>query len=224
MSDVPAHTAADDYPGIGHARLREIIGEPMRFIAEKKEPVLGEFLVRFIAHSTFFCLATTDAESNLDISPKGDPPGSVKVLDPWTLALPERPGNRLADSFENILRNPSVALLFFVPGMRETLRVNGRATVSDDPALLRQLSAGGKPALLATVVRVEEAFTQCGKALIRAHLWEGDDRGLTEALTLGGGFYNLMIAQEAAKMADALGGSVGSIREIAEADYRTNLV
>ncbi|MER7049106.1 MSMEG_1061 family FMN-dependent PPOX-type flavoprotein [Streptomyces jumonjinensis] len=216
-------TAADDYRPIAMDRVREIIGHPPPFIAAKKESHLGEFIIRFIAHSTFFCLATADDAGHLDISPKGDPPGAVRVLDPWTLALPDRPGNKLADTFENLTRNPAVGLVFLVPGLREVVRVNGDAFISDDPELLHMLSADGRPAVLATVVRVREVFSQCGKAVIRSRLWEGDPRHLAEAVLLGGGFYTMHIAENAAKMADSLGDQLGELTTIAENQYRNNL-
>lgn len=222
VETVPARTAADGYRPVDLARVREIIGFPSRFIAEKKQSSIGEFTARFIAHSTFFCLATTDGAGRLDNSPKGDPPGSVRVLDPWTLAIPDRPGNKLADTFENISRDPAVGLVFLVPGVREVVRVNGDAFLTDDPELLEMLSAEGKPAVLATVVRVREVFSQCGKAVVRSKLWEGDQRGLAEAVTLGGETATMMVA-ESAKMAESLGDHVGELGARLEHAYQHDL-
>ncbi len=219
----PEHTAADAFTPIGMARVREILGEPEPFIAEKKEPFIGDFMRRFIAHSTFFCLATVDDTGAVDASPKGDPPGSVRVLDPWTLAVPDRPGNRTADTFENITRSPGVGMVFFVPGVRETVRVNGDAFVTDDPDLLRRLGAEGKPAVLATIVKVREAFFQCGKAVIRARLWEDDPRGLANSLTPTSDFYAQVTAQMAEKMAAKLGEGLGSLGTIVQHHYDTGL-
>ncbi|WP_116201589.1 MSMEG_1061 family FMN-dependent PPOX-type flavoprotein [Amycolatopsis circi] len=217
-------TAADAYPPITMARIREIIGFPDQFIAEKKEPQLGEFAMRFIAHSPFFCVATFGADGLMDVAPKGDPPGSVRILDPWTLAIPDRPGNKLADTFENLTANPSIGLVFFVPGLREVMRVNGDAFVTDDPELLSMLSADSKPAVLATIVRVREVFGQCGKAVIRAKLWETDTRGLAEAATLGGDFYTLSIAEQAQKMNNSLGDLVsGALYDVIDDKYRNEL-
>ncbi|MER8186052.1 MSMEG_1061 family FMN-dependent PPOX-type flavoprotein [Kitasatospora sp. NPDC094015] len=216
-------TAADDYRPVSMERVREIIGYPAPFIADKKEPRIGEFAARFIAHSPFFCLATTDEGGNLDVSPRGDPPGAVRVLDPWTLAIPDRPGNKFADTFENLSRNPGVGLVFLVPGLREVVRVNGSAFICDDPGLLDMLAADAKPAVLAIVVRVQEVFAQCGKALIRSRLWEGDPRGLAETVLLGGDFYTMSVAENAAKMADALGDQLDELTAIAEHHYRTTL-
>lgn len=216
-------TAADSYSPVSMERIREIVGHPERFIAEKKEPKLGEFSARFIAHSPFFCMATVGADGQLDTSPRGDPPGSVRILDPWTLAIPDRPGNKLADSHENITKHPAVGLVFFVPGIREVIRVNGDAFVTDDPELLGMLSADGKPAVLATIVRIREVFGQCGKAVIRAKLWEGDSRGLAEAVTLGGDFYTLSITESAAKMAEKLGDLAGSLHAVIDDHYQNEL-
>lgn len=216
-------TAADRYRPIDLARVREVIGHPMPFIAAKKEPAIGEFAMRFIAHSTFFCVSTADENGQLDNSPRGDPPGSVRVLDPWTLAVPDRPGNKIADSFTNITRNPAVGLVFFVPGVREVIRVNGDAFVTDDPELLDMLGAEGKPALLATVVRVREVYSQCGKAVIRGKLWDGDQRHLAEACAAGGDIGNLMVAEQAGKMAAALGSHLTQLGSMLEHDYQHGL-
>ncbi|NLU70592.1 MSMEG_1061 family FMN-dependent PPOX-type flavoprotein [Streptomyces sp. HNM0574] len=216
-------TAADAYTPVTMRRIREIVGHPPRFIAEKKDSRLGEFSARFIAHSPFFCMATVGADGQLDTSPRGDPPGSVRVLDPWTLALPDRPGNKLADSFENLTRNPAVGLVFFVPGVREVIRVNGDAFVTDDPELLDMLGADGKPAVLATIVRVREVFGQCGKAVIRAALWNTETHDLARAALADGDFYTLTIAENAARMADALGPLADNLHETVDDHYRHGL-
>lgn len=219
----PSRTAADGFRAIDMARVREVIGYPTPFIAEKKEPCLGELATRFIAHSTFFCVATADDAGRLDTSPKGDPPGAVRVLDPWTLAIPDRPGNKSADTFENISRNPAVGLVFFVPGVRECIRVNGDAFITDDPELLDRLGAEGKPAVLAVVVRVREVFGQCGKAVIRAKLWDGGHRGLADAVTLGGDFGTMVVAEHPVKTSSCLGDQVGNLQGLLEDAYRDHL-
>ncbi|WP_031464230.1 MSMEG_1061 family FMN-dependent PPOX-type flavoprotein [Sciscionella sediminilitoris] len=219
----PARTAADDYEPIDLDRIREIIGKPEQFILEKKEPRLGEFDMRFIAHSTFFVLASGNELGHLDTSPKGDPPGSVKVLDPWTLAIPDRPGNKLADTFENVTRSPGVGMVFLVPGVRETVRVNGDAFITEDPELLDRLGAEGKPAVLATIVRIREVFSQCGKAVIRAKLWQGDDRGLGEAVTNGSSFATMATAQDAGKFNRSLGNQAGGLGAVLEEHYEHGL-
>jgi PPOX class probable FMN-dependent enzyme len=214
-------TAADEYQPIDMARIREIVGYPAAFIADKKTDHITEFAHRFIGHSTFFVLASVGADGGVDASPKGDPPGSVRVLDPWTIAIPDRPGNRGIDTFTNLVDRPGVGLIMLVPGMTETLRVNGDAFVTDDPDLLGQLSAGGKPALLATVVRVREVYFQCGKALIRSHLWD-PNLALADALLTGGDYYQLAIADMGRKLA-AAGLSPDTLADLAAHEYRTKL-
>jgi PPOX class probable FMN-dependent enzyme len=129
----------------------------------------------FITHSPFLVLATAGADGTVDASPRGDAPGFVQVLDDRTLVLPDRGGNNRLDSMGNIVANPNVGLLFFVPGIGETLRVNGRARVVTDAELLTRLAVQGK-APTAIVVEVEQAYLHCAKALIRSRLWEEDYR------------------------------------------------
>ena len=127
----------------------------------------------FIARSPFLCLGTSSA-AGADVTPRGDAPGFVQVLDEHTLLLPDWPGNNRLDTLGNVLENPAVALLFFVPGMQETLRVNGRAEVSIDPALIARWDVGGRHPRSVLKVTVDEAFMHCGKALIRSRLWAPD--------------------------------------------------
>jgi PPOX class probable FMN-dependent enzyme len=152
--------------------LREMYGAVHPLAAEKVMARLDRHCRAFIELSPFLVLGTADEQGNQDVSPRGDPPGFVRVLDDRTLAIPDRPGNRRVDSLGNIVRHPKVALLFMVPGMQETLRVNGRARLSIDPELLKSLAVNGRPAVSALVVEVEEAFLHCGKAVIRSHLWD----------------------------------------------------
>ncbi|MFG1498212.1 MSMEG_1061 family FMN-dependent PPOX-type flavoprotein [Saccharospirillum sp. HFRX-1] len=152
--------------------LRDVIAPPSSAVPDKVEALLTEQFSQFIARSPFALVATCDAQMQVDVSPKGDAPGFVRVLDDHTLVIPERKGNRLAFGFHNILQTGSISLIFMIPGTRETLRVNGRAHLNRDPDLLAELAADGKAALLATVVKVEEAFFHCGKALVRSGLWQ----------------------------------------------------
>ncbi len=117
-------------------------------------------------------VATADDAHHCDVSPRGDPAGFVRILDDRTLLLPERPGNRLADSLRNIVANPHVGLLFVVPGVGDSFRVNGRATLTTDRALLAPSAVEGKPPVLGILVDVEEAYTQCSKAFLRSQLWD----------------------------------------------------
>ena len=132
---------------------------------------LDQYARRYIGLSPFCCLATSDAKGRADVTPRGDKPGFVRVLDDNTLLIPDRPGNRIADTLTNLLADPRIALLFLIPGVGDSFRVNGRATVVDDAELLESSAVDGKPPRLGIVVEIEEAYTQCSKALIRSDLW-----------------------------------------------------
>lgn len=152
--------------------LRAIVGEPMQGLDLKNQAELDEYAVDFIARSPFLILSSADESGNLDASPKGDGAGFVLVEDGRTLVIPDRPGNKLAYGHLNILANPKVGVIFLVPGTPETLRVNGTAELTRDPALLERLAARGKPAVLAIRVHVDECFFHCAKAFIRSGLWK----------------------------------------------------
>jgi uncharacterized protein len=154
------------------AALRELVGEPLETTRAKIIDRLTPHTRRFVELAPFACLATSDALGTCDVSPRGDPPGFVRILDDRTLLVPERPGNRLADTLRNILENPRVALLFVIPGVGETFRVNGRATLVTDAALLAPSAIEGKPPKLGIVVDIEAAYTQCPKAFLRSQLWD----------------------------------------------------
>jgi uncharacterized protein len=155
------------------AQLRALIGgEPAALTCAKISKRLNPMTRLFVERSPFVCIATSDAAGHCDLSPRGDPAGFVRILDDRTLLMPERPGNRLADSLRNMLANPHIGLLFVVPGVTDTLRVNGRATITSDPALLAPCAVEGKVPLLGILVDIDEAYTQCSKALLRSQLWE----------------------------------------------------
>lgn len=158
------------------ASLREVMGRPDRLAIDKVLQRLDRHCRRFIELSPFLCLGTSDADGRADVSPRGDPPGFVKVLDDRTLLIPERPGNRRVDSMSNLLANPSVGLIFFVPGIDETLRLNGRASLVDAPEPLAELAVNGKVPKLAIRVDVDEVFFHCAKALRRSRLWDPETR------------------------------------------------
>jgi PPOX class probable FMN-dependent enzyme len=153
--------------------LRRHYGEPMERARLKILRRLDAHCQRFISLSPFVCLGTS-GEGGADVSPRGDRPGFVHVLDEVTLALPDWPGNNRLDSFLNIVANPRVGLLFLIPGVDETLRVNGRAVVTTDPEVLGRWEVNGKRPRSALMITVDEAFLHCGKALIRARLWHDD--------------------------------------------------
>ena len=125
----------------------------------------------FIRRSPFLCIGTQGVEGKSDVSPRGDPPGFVNILDDRTLAIPDRPGNNRLDTLVNLLTNPEIGLLFIIPGFDDTLRVSGRATLVKDPELLRSMAVNGRTPCLAIVVKVDEVFLHCAKAFRRSHLW-----------------------------------------------------
>jgi PPOX class probable FMN-dependent enzyme len=154
------------------AELRALVGEPHELARKKQIDHLDVHCASFIAHAPFVLIATADAAGHCDVSPKGDAPGFVQVLDDHRLVIPDRPGNKRFDGMRNILENPHIGLLFLVPGRGETLRVNGRAALVRDPDLLARMEVMGKRPLLAIGVEVEEAFLHCAKAFKRSGLWE----------------------------------------------------
>ena len=157
------------------AQLRAILGTPSEVAKNKTIHLLDEHCRKFIANSPFLTIASANANGQVDVSPKGDPAGFVKVLDEKTLAIPERLGNKRADSFVNILAQPGVGLLFMIPGITETLRVNGKAQIVTDLAIREQLAHKNKLPQLVLIVHVEEVFMHCSKCMIRSKLWTNVD-------------------------------------------------
>ncbi|MBB6549584.1 MSMEG_1061 family FMN-dependent PPOX-type flavoprotein [Nonomuraea rubra] len=162
------------------------LGEPGAMAVHKIEDRLDEHTRRFIAHSPFLAMSTADAAGRADCSPRGDYPGFVKVLGERLLAIPDRPGNKLADSFRNLAENSGIGLLFLVPGSRETLRVNGRAYATDEPDVLARMQTEAREPELAIVVDVEEVYFHCGRALIRSRLWDPASQALAGELPTPG--------------------------------------
>jgi PPOX class probable FMN-dependent enzyme len=153
------------------ADLREIVGGPTGVVASKITDHLNDLTRQFIERSPFVCVATARHDGGLDVSPRGDPTGFVRILDERTLLIPDRPGNRIADTLTNLLSDDRIALLFLIPGVNDTFRVNGRGVIVDDPELLAGSEVEGKLPKLGIVVTIEEAYTQCPKALLRSDLW-----------------------------------------------------
>ena len=162
--------------------LAALIGTPSEFSLRKELKTLDEHMRRFITHSPFAIISTHSADGRCDASPRGDAPGFVFVVDDRTLLIPDRFGNKRADSFRNILETGRIGLLFLVPGFNETLRVNGRAVLIRDEAWLTPLTAQGKRPLVAVAVEVEECFLQCAKALLRSKLWDLHERPNLQSL------------------------------------------
>jgi PPOX class probable FMN-dependent enzyme len=152
--------------------LRALVGEPSEIAVKKQVATIDVHCREFIGRSPFVLLATSDAAGRCDVSPKGDGPGFVLVLDDRHLVIPDRPGNRRLDGMRNLVANPHVGLIFLIPGKEETLRVNGQAWIVRDEALLERMAFAGKRPQLAIGVQVEECFMHCAKAFKRSKLWD----------------------------------------------------
>jgi uncharacterized protein len=153
--------------------LVELLGTPGERAATKGRPALLQVDRDWLAASPFCVMATSDADGNCDASPKGDPPGQlVHVVDDRTIAIAERPGNRRADGYKNILANPHVGLNFFIPGRGDTLRVNGRARLVSDAPFFDEMVVKGHRPVLAVVVEIDDVFFHCAKAFLRSGLWK----------------------------------------------------
>lgn len=167
-----AESASDSHVVADPMELNTILGEAPDFVRNKLSDRLDDPTKAFIALSPLILVATSDGLGRLDVSPKGDAPGFVHIVDSTGLLIPERKGNNLAFGPRNIIETGRIGLIFVVPGQRETLRVNGTASLTTDPELLDRLQARGRPALLCTRVQIEECFFHCGKALIRSNAWQ----------------------------------------------------
>ncbi len=195
-------------------QVRAVVGEESPVTRTKIFPALDATATDFIAHAPILLLATADADGRPEVSPKGDGPGFVLVDDERTLLIPDRKGNRLVFGLQNILANPTVALIFLVPGTEETLRVQGTAELTIDPVILQRLTARGQPALLAIRVRVTHCFFHCAKAFKRSALWSPDSWPANLRVSFG------------KMLAPKLGGGTelaASIDQMIEEDYETNL-
>ena len=157
---------------VSEQELRTLVGTPGEIAIAKQIPALDEHCRTLIAHSPYVLLSTSDASGRCDVSPKGDAPGFVRVIDDAHLVIPDRPGNKRLDGMRNILANPHVGLLFLIPNRHETLRVNGRACILRDEQLLQSMAVEGRRPQLGIGVSVQEVFIHCGKASFRSHLWD----------------------------------------------------
>lgn len=170
------------------AQLRELIGgRPADNVVAKLADRLTDATRRFIEASPFVCVATAAADGGgLDVSPKGDPAGFVRILDERTLLIPDRPGNKLADTFCNLLSDNRIALLFLIPGVGDTFRINGRAIITDDAELLEPCAVRDRVPRVGILVTIEQAYTHCSKAMIRSDLWNPDKHLQRSALPSSG--------------------------------------
>jgi uncharacterized protein len=166
--------------------LREVIGNPTETVLSKLSDHLNRLTRQFIERSPYVCVATVAPDGGLDVSPRGDPAGFVRILDDRTLLIPDRPGNRIADALTNLLADPRIALLFLIPGVGDTFRVNGRASITDDAELLAPSAVEGRPPKLGVLITIEQAYTQCSKASIRSDVWNPEKHIERSALPSSG--------------------------------------
>jgi uncharacterized protein len=170
------------HPVTSASEIREILGQPFPSQVAKIIDHIDQHCRAWIERCPFIVVSSISAAGAIDTSPKGDPAGFVKVLDPHTLAIPDRLGNFRGDTFLNVLENPSIGIVFIIPKRREVVRVSGTAKVARDPELLKQMAVSGKVPDLALIVRVKEAFFHCGKSMIRSGMWEPEKWGSIEGL------------------------------------------
>lgn len=156
-------------------QLRELIAPPRPAQETKVLSALDVHCRRWIERSPFVVIASSDTQGRLDLSPKGDPAGFVKILDDRTIAIPDRPGNRRLDTLQNVLENPQVSVMFMVPGRGEVVRLSGTAQIVNDPDLLTTMVVADRAPILALVVTLDEVMFHCGKSVIRSRLWSPDD-------------------------------------------------
>jgi uncharacterized protein len=152
--------------------LRDVVPTPLAAAAGKTRKKLHELDTQWLAASPFCLIATSAADGTCDVSPKGDPAGFTTILDDTTIAIPERAGNRRVDGFTNILTNPHVGLIYFIPGRGDTLRINGRARIVKDAPFFDEMVVKGNRPQLALLVEIEEIFHHCSKAFLRSKLWK----------------------------------------------------
>lgn len=155
--------------------LRKIVPSPSHWVSGKVTDRIDPLAERFIAAASLAFISSCRSDGILDITPRGDPAGFVHVLEDRLLAIPDRPGNKRMDTFENLFSNPNVGLIFIIPGHRDTLRVSGKGAVVQDAELGQRLAVNGRPAQLVLLVRVERVLCHCSKAFIRGKVWEAED-------------------------------------------------
>lgn len=200
--------------------LRRLFAEVHELAAKKALPALDRHARDYIARSPFLCIATSGQGGRADVSPRGDQPGFVQVLDDRSIAIPDRPGNNRLDTMENILVNPNVGLIFMIPGFEDTLRINGKATITADPAILERAAVDRKQPKVAIRVAVEESFFHCAKAFRRSRLWQADaqvERTVMPTLA------RMILEQTAAAEAPPREEEVVACDVAIEQDYKTQL-
>ena len=198
-------------------KLRAKFGEVHPLAITKSRPAIDKYSRQFIAMSPFLVISTADAEGKADLSPRGDPPGFVHIVDDNRVLIPDRPGNNRLDTMSNIVANPNIGCLFFIPGFEDTLRLNGKAAITEDAVLLRHCVVNGKVPVAGILITVEEVFMHCAKALKRSKLWTGE---YTQNRAQMPSIARIILEQTEAGADE---GQASSIDESVEADYKTGL-
>jgi PPOX class probable FMN-dependent enzyme len=202
------------------AKLRDIMGETMDIAVEKNRPKLDKHCCEFISRSPFLCIGTSDTNGNADVSPRGDAPGFVQILNDRTIFIPDRPGNNRLDTMTNIVENPNVGLLFIIPGYNDTLRVNGMAKIVNDEALMTNSEIKGRIPKVGILIDVRETFLHCAKAFMRSKLWDSNSiQDRKEMPTLA----HMILDQVAAPDAPPTIKEVEDADEFIDDNYKTGL-
>ena len=200
--------------------LRDLMGEPMDLAVRKSVSKLDKYSKEYISRSPFVCIGSADETGKADVSPRGDPPGFVQVLDDNTLFIPDRPGNRRVDSMSNIISNPNIALLFLIPGFDDTLRVNGRAEVVQDDGLNTKSEVKGRKPKVGIKMHVEQVFFHCSKAFKRSGLWDvSNQQDRKEMPSIG----RIILKQTADPNSTISESVLEEVDELVEEGYRTEL-
>lgn len=208
----PQHRVTDE------ASLRALFKPTHDLAALKCQPKLDHHAQDFIRRSPFLCIGTQNHNGKADVSPRGDPAGFVRILDAQTLAIPDRPGNNRLDTQSNILGNPNVGLLFIIPGFDDTLRVNGRASLTTDPSVLAPMAINDRVPTLAILVQVSEVFLHCAKAFRRSRLWDPTQHQDRKAMP---SLLNMILDQTTGAPKDPA--EMRKIDDGLEADYKNSM-
>ena len=198
--------------------LRDKLGEVGELAAGKTIRKIDKYARTYIERSPFLCIGTADGSGRADVSPRGDPPGFVRIVDDTTFIIPDRPGNNRADTMSNIIANPNVGILFMIPGIEDTLRINGRAEIIDDPAELAPAAVNGKAPKLGIRVKVDEVFFHCAKAFRRSKLWDPatqEQRGFLPSLA--------RMVMEQARACEVDEAEAAAVEEEVQEDYKRTL-
>lgn len=211
----------EDYESFStEEELREYIGQPSELAVQKTIPFLDKYCSEFVERSPFVMIGTASVTGRADVSPRGDHSGFVRVLDKHTLFIPDRPGNKRLDTISNIMSNPNVGLLFLVPGFEDCLRVNGLAYIVKDDRLLKDSKVSGRTPKIGVLIRVQEAYLHCAKAIKRSHLWEEESlQDRAELPSIG----QMVLEQTSQSTKHPTKKEISEVDKFIEDDYRNQM-